>query len=82
MFLSRKSGVQITDRRVRLTSEVRVLYTFQAHLDPSLKRRSVAQVLQGIRLVKFYAWEAFYAHRIGKLREDEVAKIRRIAYVI
>ncbi|KAI5122830.1 hypothetical protein M0805_003125 [Coniferiporia weirii] len=57
MFTARKSGVQITDRRVRLTTEV----------------------LQGIRLIKFYAWEAFYAHRIGGLREKEIAKIRKIA---
>ncbi|EJD02283.1 multidrug resistance-associated ABC transporter [Fomitiporia mediterranea MF3/22] len=57
MFRSRRSGVQITDRRVRLTSEV----------------------LQGIRLIKLYAWEAFYAHQIGGLREKEIVKIRRIA---
>ncbi|KAH8110166.1 multidrug resistance-associated ABC transporter [Phellopilus nigrolimitatus] len=57
MFGARLSGVKITDRRVRLTTEV----------------------LQGIRLIKFYAWEAFYAHQIGGLREKEIAKIRRIA---
>ncbi|THH01938.1 hypothetical protein EW145_g6827, partial [Phellinidium pouzarii] len=57
MFKARLSGVQITDRRVRLTTEV----------------------LQGIRLIKFYAWEAFYAHQIGCLREKEVATIGRTA---
>jgi hypothetical protein len=37
------------------------------------------QVLQGIRLVKQYAWEAFYARQIGHLREKEVWTIRRVA---
>ncbi|KAH8110164.1 multidrug resistance-associated ABC transporter [Phellopilus nigrolimitatus] len=57
MYAAMLSGVKITDRRVRLTSEV----------------------LQGIRLIKFYAWEAFYAHQIGGLREKEIAKNRRVA---
>lgn len=57
MFRARRSGVQVTDRRVRLTTEV----------------------LQGIRLIKFYAWEAFYAHQIAGLREDEIKQVRRIA---
>ncbi|KAF9027711.1 multidrug resistance-associated ABC transporter [Hymenopellis radicata] len=29
--------------------------------------RLTTEVLQGIRLIKFYAWEAFYSHRIGEL---------------
>ena len=33
-------------------------------------------------MIKFYAWEAFYAHRISELRAKEIAKIRRIAYVV
>lgn len=59
MFRARQAGVQLTDQRVRLTTEV----------------------LQGIRLIKFCAWEAFYANRIGALREKEVTKIRHIARV-
>ncbi|KAF8962130.1 multidrug resistance-associated ABC transporter [Flammula alnicola] len=57
MFTQRKKGVKITDKRVRLTTEV----------------------LQGIRLVKFYAWEAFYAHQIGELRGREIRTIRKVA---
>ena len=39
------------------------------------------QVLSGIRLIKYYAWEAFYAHQVGSLREQEVRTVRRLAYV-
>ncbi|KAF4621625.1 hypothetical protein D9613_012586 [Agrocybe pediades] len=58
MFTQRKKGVKITDKRVRLTTEV----------------------LQGIRLIKFYAWEEFYTHQIGELRRGEIKTIRK-AYV-
>ncbi|THG96760.1 hypothetical protein EW026_g5132 [Hermanssonia centrifuga] len=58
MFSQRKKGVQITDQRVRLTTEV----------------------LQGIRLIKFYAWEDFYVHQIGSLRERELKAVRRVAF--
>ena len=60
MFRARFGGVKITDRRVRLTTEV----------------------LQGIRLIKFYAWESFYAHQIATLREKEIRKTGVLAYVI
>ncbi|KAJ7827858.1 multidrug resistance-associated ABC transporter [Mycena olivaceomarginata] len=33
------------------------------------------EVLQGIRLIKYYAWESFYTHQIGTLREREIATI-------
>ncbi|CAA7270432.1 unnamed protein product [Cyclocybe aegerita] len=57
MFQQRRKGVQITDKRVRLTTEV----------------------LQGVRLIKFYAWEAFYAQHIGELRTREIRTIRKVA---
>jgi ATP-binding cassette, subfamily C (CFTR/MRP), member 1 len=38
-------------------------------------------VLQGIRLLKLYAWETFYAERIGVLRRAEVKTIRRSSCV-
>lgn len=41
--------------------------------------RLTTEVLQGIRLLKFYAWEAFYAHKIGNQRTTEVRTIRRRA---
>ncbi|CAK5271106.1 unnamed protein product [Mycena citricolor] len=37
------------------------------------------EVLQGIRLIKYYAWEAFYTHQIGTLREREIATVRKTA---
>lgn len=76
MFKQRKKGVVITDQRVRLTTEVSTsgLWKFSAS-------QISAQVLQGIRLIKFYAWEAFYAHQIGALRERELRAVRGLAYV-
>lgn len=55
MFTQRKKGVKITDKRVRLTTEV----------------------LQGIRLIKFYAWEEFYTQQIAELRRGEIKTIRK-----
>ncbi|KAF9466028.1 multidrug resistance-associated ABC transporter [Collybia nuda] len=41
--------------------------------------RLTTEVLQGIRLIKFYAWESFYVDQIGKLRKREIATIRKSA---
>ncbi|KAK7691491.1 hypothetical protein QCA50_004890 [Cerrena zonata] len=41
--------------------------------------RLTTEVLQGIRLIKFYAWEAFYTNQIGTLREKELKTIRTMA---
>ncbi|KAF8882127.1 P-loop containing nucleoside triphosphate hydrolase protein [Infundibulicybe gibba] len=41
--------------------------------------RLTTEVLQGIRLIKFYAWEEFYTGQIGKLREREIKTIRKSA---
>ncbi|KAG6865425.1 hypothetical protein C0991_002663 [Blastosporella zonata] len=57
MFTQRRKGVQFTDKRIRLTTEV----------------------LQGIRLIKFYAWESFYIDRLGKVRTQEIKAIRKTA---
>ena len=43
--------------------------------------RITTEVLQGIRLIKFYAWEAFYVQQIGILRRKEVQTIRAFTYV-
>ncbi|KAJ7607370.1 multidrug resistance-associated ABC transporter [Roridomyces roridus] len=37
------------------------------------------EVLQGIRLIKYYAWEAFYTHQIGGLREREIRAVKKTA---
>ena len=44
--------------------------------------RLTTGLLQGIRLIKFYAWEAFYVQQIGLLRKKEVQTIRMRAYVL
>ncbi|KAJ7591654.1 multidrug resistance-associated ABC transporter [Mycena floridula] len=38
--------------------------------------RLTTEVLQGIRLLKYYAWEQFYVHQITGLREKEIAALR------
>ncbi|KAG6856149.1 hypothetical protein H0H87_007054 [Tephrocybe sp. NHM501043] len=38
------------------------------------------EVLQGIRLIKMYAWEEFYASEIEKLRAGEIAALRKISW--
>ncbi|KAF8884414.1 multidrug resistance-associated ABC transporter [Gymnopilus junonius] len=55
MLTQMKKGVEITDKRVRLTTEV----------------------LQGIRLIKMYGWEAFYLNRIVHLRSQEIKRLRK-----
>ncbi|GJJ12857.1 hypothetical protein Clacol_007102 [Clathrus columnatus] len=40
------------------------------------RMRVTTEVLQGIRLIKLYAWEMFYANRIGDLRQRELRTIR------
>ncbi|KAJ7036806.1 multidrug resistance-associated ABC transporter [Mycena alexandri] len=37
------------------------------------------EVLQGIRLIKYYAWERFYTHQISALRTREIATVRKTA---
>ncbi|KDQ52618.1 hypothetical protein JAAARDRAFT_40221 [Jaapia argillacea MUCL 33604] len=41
--------------------------------------RLTNEVLQGVRLIKFYSWEAFFGHRIASLRGAEVETIRKSA---
>ncbi|PBK73200.1 multidrug resistance-associated ABC transporter [Armillaria solidipes] len=39
--------------------------------------RGTTEALQGIRLIKFYAWEAFYSFQIGKLRQKEIRILKQ-----
>ncbi|RDX46560.1 multidrug resistance-associated ABC transporter [Lentinus brumalis] len=43
------------------------------------RARKTSEVLTGIRLIKYYAWEQFYMHQVGMLREREVATMRPMA---
>ncbi|KAF9002584.1 multidrug resistance-associated ABC transporter [Cyathus striatus] len=40
--------------------------------------RLTTEALQGIRLIKYYAWEGFYSERIGKLRKMELKTVRKV----
>ncbi|KAI0635122.1 multidrug resistance-associated ABC transporter [Trametes polyzona] len=40
--------------------------------------RMTTEVLSGIRLLKYYAWEQFYARQVDVLREREVRTLRRL----
>ncbi|EPQ52804.1 multidrug resistance-associated ABC transporter [Gloeophyllum trabeum ATCC 11539] len=44
--------------------------------------RLTSEVLQGIRLVKLYAWETFYGHKIAKLRAGEISRLRMGAWAL
>jgi ATP-binding cassette, subfamily C (CFTR/MRP), member 1 len=39
----------------------------------------MAKILQGIRLLKFYAWEGFYAEKVKELRKQELKAVRTAA---
>ncbi|KAH9920031.1 multidrug resistance-associated ABC transporter [Epithele typhae] len=43
--------------------------------------RMTNEVLSGIRLIKYFAWESFYSHHVGDLREREIQTIRRLTAV-
>ncbi|KAF9562072.1 multidrug resistance-associated ABC transporter [Agrocybe pediades] len=60
MMNQTKKGVKITDKRVRLTTEV----------------------MQGIRLIKVYGWEAFYTSRIIGFRREEIKRIRKASFAM
>ena len=40
------------------------------------------EVLAGIRILKYYAWEAAFAGKVMAIREDELLLLRKLAYVI
>ena len=41
--------------------------------------RLTTEVLQGIRLIKYYAWESFDTGQIAKVRERELLTVRKVA---
>ncbi|KAF7982734.1 hypothetical protein HWV62_26606 [Athelia sp. TMB] len=41
--------------------------------------RTTSEVLQGIRLVKAFAWEAFFTAQVGELRTREISTIKKVA---
>ncbi len=43
--------------------------------------KMVNEVLQGIRVLKFYSWEESYSKIVSGLRENEVGAIRSMGYL-
>ncbi|THU93933.1 multidrug resistance-associated ABC transporter [Dendrothele bispora CBS 962.96] len=41
--------------------------------------RLTTEILQGVRLIKSYAWEEFYTSQIGNIRRREIKTIKKIA---
>jgi ATP-binding cassette, subfamily C (CFTR/MRP), member 1 len=40
------------------------------------------EILNGIRIIKYYAWEAPFIERISKVREEELILLRKIAMIV
>lgn len=41
--------------------------------------RLTTEVLSGIRLIKYYAWESFYTGQIAKVRYTELQTVKKVA---
>lgn len=41
----------------------------------------INEILQGIRIIKFYAWENSFLEKISKLRINELSQIRKSQYI-
>ncbi|KAK0242171.1 multidrug resistance-associated ABC transporter, partial [Armillaria nabsnona] len=57
------------------------MQVFVGRIMVELRQKSVkitdARVLQGIRLLKFYTWEAFYSFQMGKLHQKEIRILKQ-----
>lgn len=40
------------------------------------------EVLNGIRIIKYYAWELAFRDKVSIIREEEVVLLRKIAYIV
>jgi hypothetical protein len=40
------------------------------------------EILSGIRIIKFYAWEAAFEGKISSIRDEELAILKKMAYII
>jgi len=40
------------------------------------------EILSGIRIIKFYAWEAAFEGKISSIRDEELAILKKMAYAI
>ena len=46
-----------------------------------LRVKMINEILNGIRIIKFYAWERPFAKEVNKLREEELEALTKLAYV-
>jgi len=46
-----------------------------------LRVKMMNEILAGIRIIKFYAWERPFSREVGKLRDSELKALTRLAYV-
>ena len=46
-----------------------------------LRVKMMNEILAGIRIIKFYAWEKPFSREVGKLRDSELKALTRLAYV-
>ncbi|XP_022081531.1 multidrug resistance-associated protein 7-like [Acanthaster planci] len=49
------------------------------HKDSRIKVMS--EILYGIRVIKFYAWEKHFTHRIKELRDQELSSLKGVKYL-
>jgi ABC transporter transmembrane region len=40
------------------------------------------EILSGVRVLKYYAWEKPFAHKVEIVREEELQLLKRLAYVV
>lgn len=43
------------------------------------RTKAINEALQGVKVLKYYAWDAAYAERVAALRQMELAQVRRLA---
>lgn len=46
-----------------------------------LRVKMMNEILAGIRIIKYYAWERPFAKEVGKIRDSELKALTRLAYV-
>jgi ABC-type multidrug transport system fused ATPase/permease subunit len=51
-------------------------------LETDKRVKMMNEILNGIRIIKFYAWESAFRDRVEKVRLIELKLIRKIAYII
>lgn len=48
---------------------------------PTTTFRFMNEILDGIKVLKLYAWEPSFADKIGDIRHDEVTTLKKAAYL-